>query len=197
MLITISGPSGTGKSVTAKLLSKKLGIPAIDVGALFRAMAKKRGMTVVEFGQFIEAHPNIDRKLDESVIKKATASKNAILQSRLAGWMAKKYKVDSYKIWLGAATKVRAKRIADREGIPYEKALADMKLRDADNRRRYKLIYGLDVNDRSVYDAVIPTDTLSVDEVVSILLKKLQSVWPKKPNRAKQKPKTTPQPRRK
>ncbi len=39
MIITIDGPSGTGKSTIAKLLAKKLLISFFDTGALYRALA--------------------------------------------------------------------------------------------------------------------------------------------------------------
>lgn len=39
MIVTIDGPSGTGKSTIAKLLAKKLGFSFFDTGALYRALA--------------------------------------------------------------------------------------------------------------------------------------------------------------
>lgn len=39
MLITIDGPAGSGKSTVAKKLSERLGIPFLDTGALYRALA--------------------------------------------------------------------------------------------------------------------------------------------------------------
>ncbi len=39
MIITIDGPSGTGKSTVARLLAKKLGFHFFDTGALYRAFA--------------------------------------------------------------------------------------------------------------------------------------------------------------
>ena len=39
LVITIDGPSGAGKSTLARLLSQRLGIPYLDTGALYRAVA--------------------------------------------------------------------------------------------------------------------------------------------------------------
>lgn len=39
MIITIDGPSGTGKSTVAKLIAKKLGFAFFDTGAMYRALA--------------------------------------------------------------------------------------------------------------------------------------------------------------
>ena len=38
-VIAIDGPSGTGKSTTARLLAKNLGITYLDTGAMYRAIA--------------------------------------------------------------------------------------------------------------------------------------------------------------
>ena len=39
MIITIDGPSGTGKSTVAKKVAKKLGVIYYDTGAMFRGVA--------------------------------------------------------------------------------------------------------------------------------------------------------------
>ena len=39
MIITIDGPAGSGKSTVAKELSRKLGIPYIETGSMYRAVA--------------------------------------------------------------------------------------------------------------------------------------------------------------
>ena len=41
LIIAIDGPAGSGKSTTAKYLAKKLGIPYIDSGAMYRAVTWK------------------------------------------------------------------------------------------------------------------------------------------------------------
>jgi cytidylate kinase len=37
-IVTIDGPTGTGKSTTARLLAKKFGIKYIDSGAMYRTV---------------------------------------------------------------------------------------------------------------------------------------------------------------
>jgi cytidylate kinase len=39
VIVAIDGPSGVGKSTAAKLLSKRLGVPYLDTGAMYRAVA--------------------------------------------------------------------------------------------------------------------------------------------------------------
>jgi cytidylate kinase len=177
MLITISGLSGSGKSSTAKGLSQALGIPTVDIGEIFRAMAKRYKMDVVQFGRYAEEHPEIDRKLDAAMVRRAKAKKHLILQGRLAGWMAVLNDLPSIKIWIGASLRVRAQRVAKRQGVPYRTALAEIRKRDRDNLVRYRRTYGLDLNDLSIYDVSVQTDGRSVEWVVSSLLRTL-NVWP-------------------
>lgn len=196
MLITISGLSGSGKSSTAKGLSRKLVIPGVDIGEIFRAMAKRYGMDVVEFGRYAERHPVIDRKLDAAMVLRAKRG-DLILQGRLAGWMAVLNDLPSIKIWIGASQRVRAQRVAKRQGVSCRAALAEIRKRDRDNLIRYKRTYGLDLNDLSIYDISVQTDDLTVKQVVSSLVKTL-SLWPTKPKTPLQKREnriTTPKPR--
>ena len=39
MIITIDGPAGSGKSAAALELARRLGIPHLDTGAMYRAVA--------------------------------------------------------------------------------------------------------------------------------------------------------------
>ncbi len=41
LVITIDGPAGSGKSTTAKLVAKRLGLLYLDTGAMYRAIALK------------------------------------------------------------------------------------------------------------------------------------------------------------
>src|SRR5438270_13455522 len=38
-IIAIDGPSGVGKTTTSRLVARELGIPHIDTGAMYRALA--------------------------------------------------------------------------------------------------------------------------------------------------------------
>ena len=37
LIVTLDGPSGTGKSTVSRLLARRLGIPHLDTGAFYRA----------------------------------------------------------------------------------------------------------------------------------------------------------------
>jgi cytidylate kinase len=177
-VIAIAGPSGSGKSTITKALASTLGWRAIDTGQIFRDMAKKNGMSVMEFGQYVEKNPEIDRKLDAQLAKKVKiAKKGIILQGRLAAWTCKKYGIPAKSFWVTASLQTRASRVAKRENIPYRVSLANLAKRDRDNRMRYIKTYGLDLSDLSVYDAVVDSSNLTVEQVVSSVIKKLPKIW--------------------
>src|SRR5262245_58329948 len=41
MVITLDGPAGAGKSTVARLVAERLGLPFLDTGAMYRAVALK------------------------------------------------------------------------------------------------------------------------------------------------------------
>ena len=43
LIVTLDGPAGVGKSTVAKMLAQALGVPYLDTGAMFRAIAWKLG----------------------------------------------------------------------------------------------------------------------------------------------------------
>jgi len=50
LIITISGPPGSGKSTLSKILSVKLGLELVSMGDIFRKCAEDRCMSLEEFG---------------------------------------------------------------------------------------------------------------------------------------------------
>jgi predicted cytidylate kinase len=177
-LIAIAGPSGAGKSSVAKALSRRLGIRTVDTGQIFRQMAKERGMGVIEFGEYVEKHKEIDIELDRRLAERMKRTrKGLILQGRLAAWTCLKYDIPAKKFWVTASTPVRVKRTMMREGGNYRDIMKDIIKRDRDNRVRYLATYGLDLNNTKVYDSVVNTDGLTIPQVVAAIIRKLPKVW--------------------
>jgi len=174
MIVTISGLAGAGKTTVANELANRLDVPAIDVGQVFREEAKRHGMDIVAFSDYRKDHPEIDRQIDDAVIQRCLDAAGCVLQGRLTAWLTKQRGIGACRIWLAAEPEIRAARIAKREKVDSAQTLADLKRRDSNDRQIYRDTYGIDLNDLSVYDIVVPTDDLSADEVVSFILNELQ-----------------------
>lgn len=155
MLITVSGPPGTGKSTTAAGLAEALGYEHVSGGDIFRSLADERGHTPLEFNKRAEDDPSIDRDLDHRLREIAIERDDVVLESRLAGWLAGDHA--DFRFWLDAPLSVRAERIADREDKTPEQAREETTEREASEAKRYADLYDIDIGDRSIYDLTMNT----------------------------------------
>lgn len=165
MIVTISGLIGSGKTTLATALAKKFKLRHVSAGIIFRKMAKERRMTLAEFSKFAEGSEEIDREVDARQVQLAQRG-GAVVDGRLSGWLVKNADI---KIWLKASLEERAKRVAKRENKSLEAALRETKEREASEARRYKEIYGIDLSDLSIYDAILNTDIFNAEEVAKII----------------------------
>ncbi|WP_254535544.1 (d)CMP kinase [Halomarina litorea] len=168
MLITVSGPAGSGKSTAAAALAETLGYDHVSGGDIFRSLADERGVSLVEFNQLAEDDDQIDRDLDRRLRDIARDRDDVVLESRLAGWMAGEYA--DVRIWLDAPLDVRAARIADREEKPAEAAREETEARATSEAGRYHEYYNIDIDDRTIYDLALNTARLGPEGVVETLL---------------------------
>lgn len=173
MIITIGGFAGSGKSTVADIVAKKLGWERISTGDVFRKLAKEKGMSLEDFSEYAESHPEVDRELDKKILKMAEDGK-AVIDGRLVGLLAKKNGFSSISIWLVASLEVRAKRIVKRENKTYQTVVSEIQRREASDWQRFWELYTIDINDFSGYSLVIDTIHRTPEEIVEIILKKLE-----------------------
>jgi CMP/dCMP kinase len=160
VVVTISGPTGSGKSTVAKFIARKLGVDYYSIGDYFRQSAREAGMDVKEFTEKAskEFHLQADNHVDE-LSKKG----NIVIEGRLVGYMASG---SDYRIYLTAPLKVRAERIATRNEISIREAMKRVKEREDEHSRIFKEVYGLDVEKLEIYDLVLNTEFYDINEVV-------------------------------
>jgi cytidylate kinase len=161
MIIAISGLSGSGKNTLGKKLAKKLGYRLVC--PTFKDLAKNEEISLLEFQAKAEADPDIDRKFDDHLKKEASAG-NCVVTTWLGPWMVE----PDIRIWVFVPDEIRAQRLAKRDGISVDKALEHIRVRDNNNRNRYKTVYGIDIDDHSSFDICLNSGIYSPEELVEI-----------------------------
>lgn len=170
MIITVGGLAGTGTSTAASLLSERLNIPFNSAGDVFRKLAVEHNMTVLEFNEFAEGNDEIDKALDKRQAEIAAQADDLIVEGRLSAHF-----VDAdYRIWLMAPDNVRAERISYREEKSLDTVIQEIKDRTDSERKRYQEIHGIDINDLSVYDLIINSDTFDAETIVNIIINSIK-----------------------
>ena len=135
MLITISGLPGSGKTTVARLVAEALGLEHVYAGDLFRRQAEAQGLTLEEYARRAETDHSIDQALDAKMRERA-AQGNAVLEGRLAAFMAEQAGMAALRVFLDAAEPVRAERIVRREGGEAAARLRETQAREASDARR-------------------------------------------------------------
>ncbi len=166
VLITISGLPGSGKTTVARLVADHLGLEHVYAGDLFRRQAEAAGLSLEEYARRAETDHAIDQRLDDAMRARARDG-NAVLEGRLAAFMADEAGTPALRVFLDASEPVRAARITGREGGDTSARLRETQAREASDARRYREIYGIDYHDRTRYDLVIRTDGRTPDEVAA------------------------------
>ena len=176
MLVTVSGPAGSGKSTTAAGLAEALELDHVSGGDIFRELADERGYTPVEFNELAEEDDSIDRDLDRRLYTVAKERDDLVLESRLAGWLAGD--LADVRVWLTAPLDVRAARVADREGKSVAQAREETRRREDSEVRRYREYYDIPIDDLSIYDVVLNTARWDPDEIVAVLTTAVENYRP-------------------
>ena len=153
----------------ARLLSRRLGVPHVYAGDLYRREAGKRALSLEEFNRLAERDHSIDRALDAKMAEYARRG-GVVLEGRLAAFIALQEKVDALKVWLTASDKVRAQRVSQREDSDSIEVLRENEERQRSDAKRYREIYGFDLNDTSIYDLVLDSDHKHPDALAEKIL---------------------------
>ncbi len=164
MLVTVSGPPGSGTTTTGEHVAARLELDLVPGGEVFRAMAVERGMSLPVFGRYATDHPEVDVELDARLALRARAG-SVVLESRLAGWIAHNEKLAAVTAWIDCDPEIRARRVAEREGVDVARARADNDERQLVERARYLALYGIDMADLAIYDLVLDSGVLRPDEL--------------------------------
>jgi cytidylate kinase len=167
--VTISGLAGTGTSTLARVLERRLGLPYVYGGRIFREAAAARGLSLAEFGRLCEQDATVDRALDDRQVE-LLRDGGLILESRLAGWLAHREGIDALKVCLVCDEDERIRRIVGREGGDLEAQRLATLEREASEAARYEAYYGLELHSLTPYDLVLDSARWTPDRLADIVL---------------------------
>ena len=171
--ITISGTPGSGKSTVAELLQDKLNLKYINSGMIFRQQAKEYNMSLEDFGRYCEENIDVDKELDRKQIEILKKNDNIVIEGRLSGWLAYKNNISVFKVMITADIDTRVNRIINREGGDISKRKKELIKREKSEKTRYKNYYDIDLDDTGIYDIVIDSSNKKPEEIVKIILNKI------------------------
>lgn len=173
--IIISGLPAVGKTTVARTVASKFGLKQYSGGDVLKELAVARGYSMsgsdwwdteqgIKFLAERKSNPNFDNDVDERLLKEAGKG-GVVITSYTLPWLAG----DAIKFWLKGSSESRARRMANRDNIAYEKALEIISMRDEENKKLYMKLYDIRFgDDLTVFDYVLNTDQLSIEGVLDI-----------------------------
>lgn len=175
--IVVSGLPAVGKTTVSRRVAEELRKPIVGGGDVLKEMAVEEGYKpggddwwdTAEGMKFLKERKRkqgFDREVDARLIQKARKG-DVIITSYPVPWLTE----DGIKVWLTGSVDSRAARMAKRDGIPVTKCRDILSIRDVENYKLYKKIYGIEFGkDLKPFDLVVETDNIHEPRVAEIVL---------------------------
>jgi cytidylate kinase len=174
--IVLSGPPAVGKTTVARILASKLPLKYVSGGDMLKELAAEQGYEVggedwwdTPPGRKFLIERSKDSKYDLEVdrrLEKLAQRGGFIITSYALPWTCK----EGTKVWLKGSRKIRAERMAKRDGLAYEDALKVVDVRDTQNAELYRNLYGYEFDrDLSVFHLVLDTELIEAEKVSDVV----------------------------
>ena len=175
--IVISGWPAVGKTTMAVELAKKFNLKLYSGGDILKMLAGAKGYSTSkddwwdtgEAKRFMEerkSDPSFDNQVDKKLIQ-IIKNGNSVITSYTLPCLMKEDGI--IKFWLKASQENRARRMANRDNVSYNKAKKVIQIRDWENMKIYKNLYGFNFGeDLKVFDFCLNTDILSLHSLIEV-----------------------------
>lgn len=177
--IMVSGFAGSGKSSLANALGTELGLRVVHASSILREMAihgiealeNESPEKIRDWWESSEAKKFMQRRIADGSLDMALDKRLGEMADRgnivLDSWtMPYLYEKPATRIWLHASAEVRAKRVSERDSMPYNEVLAKIRARDEETKALYQRLYNFTMGEGlGRFDAVIDTDSLTREQV--------------------------------
>jgi cytidylate kinase len=177
--IVISGWPAVGKTTIAGELAKEFGLTLYNGGDILKMLAKEKGYSTdtsrsdwwdtPEAKKFMaerKRDPSFDKRVDKK-LGHILKTESAVITSYTLPWLVDDERI--IKFWLKGSEVNRARRMANRDSIKVPEAQRIVRMRDLQNIRIYKKLYGFTFGqDLSVFDYALNTDRLSLGALIEV-----------------------------
>ena len=182
--IVVSGSAAVGKTTLAHALAKEFGLKLYNGGDILKEIARQQGYLIsgddwwdssdaIGFMKERRKNQAFDRQVDDKLISIAKKG-NVIITSHTLPWLTSA----PIAFWLSASQKRRSERMSKRDKISIKEALEIVKMRDSENKKIYKKIYGSQFGESlEVFDFMINTELITLDSLVVLckeIIKKMK-----------------------
>ena len=173
--IIISGPPAIGKTTIAKGLAKEFNIEYLSGGDILKELAQEQGFQTkgddwwdtqegINFLDQRKKNSEFDKNVDDK-LKELFSKGGIVVTSYTLPWLVE----GGVKIWLDGSKENSALRMTTRDNSSKDDALEIVQKRYNENKIIYKELYGFEFGeDLSVFDKIIETDELNVEQVLEI-----------------------------
>jgi len=180
--IIVSGMPAVGKTTVSKIIGQTLELKVMGGGDVLKEMAVEEGYTPggddwwdteegMKFLRERKKSASFDKEVDERLLQKAKRG-DVVITSYTLPWLSDY----GAKVWLSGSVSSRAKRMARRDHSEVAKCREVLKVRDLENRKLYKKLYGVSFGrDLKPFDLVVSTDAIDEEKVATIILKFVKS----------------------
>ena len=173
----MSGMPAVGKTSVSRKVADALKVPLVGGGDVLKELAVEQGYTPggadwwdkgegMKFLEERKRSAGFDREVDDRLIGKAKEG-DVVITSYPVPWLTN-YGV---KVWLSGSVISRAARMSNRDGIPASKCREVLSIRDRENYKLYKRIYGIEFGkDLGPFDLVVETDNIDEGRVAEVVV---------------------------